>query len=111
LPGKYLILYVLPIDKSETLWYTIAKMRGRKTSENRKGSKKMYKTVMTVKEMIETLRRFNENDLIALDADYEMPLLMVGNAKREGNWIDFNKKETIMMESYVSKDLEKYLNK
>lgn len=74
----------------------------------------MEKTVMTVKEMIETLRRFNENDLIVLDADYEMPLLMVGNAERKENWgnlIDFKKKETIMMESYMSKDLEKYLNK
>ena len=69
---------------------------------------------MTVKEMIETLRRFNENDLIVLDADYEMPLLMVGNAERRKNWgnlIDFKKKETIMMESYMPKDLEKYLNK
>lgn len=74
----------------------------------------MEKTVMTVKEMIETLRRFNENDLIVLDADYEMPLLMVGNAERRKNWgnlIDFKKKETIMMESYMPKDLEKYLNK
>lgn len=74
----------------------------------------MEKTVMTVKEMIETLRRFNENDLIVLDADYEMPLLMVGNAERRENWgnlIDFKKKETIMMESYMPKDLEKYLYK
>lgn len=71
----------------------------------------MYKTVMTVKEMIETLRRFDENDLVVLDADYEMPLLMVGNAERKYNRACFNQKETIMMESYVSKDLEKYLNK
>lgn len=72
----------------------------------------MEKTVMTVKEMIETLRCFNENDLIVLDIkNDDAPCMSIGNAERKGNWIRFKEKEIIMMESYMEDELEEYLNK